>query len=293
MQKEPGAGPLSSDPPSDEGDRRSFLRSLGQNAMRSAVDVAATVDVVRRVPARLAANLLPEEVVDSASSQLAMQRGGYTLDLDRSPRVVASEPATTPDDQDRLRPYRLSDNTLYVLDLRELPSRTRELRCPSAAALAAAIQGFAVGGGPVLGEIAAYGVALAARSQVDRPPDYVLAFLGWTIGLLRDARPSSAPMQHALDGIQSLLEEFEVERTTEELVALVDAAAERFARHVTVACDDLARAGAAVLGDGSRPLRVLTIGTGGQTTGGRRGTVAGILGELARTGGDLQVWIDE
>jgi methylthioribose-1-phosphate isomerase len=76
---------------------------------------------------------------------------------------------------DPQRIVRLEDDAVVVLDQRRLPDEEVELRCASAAEVAAAIRTLAVRGAPAIGVAAAYGYALAVRRGED--PDTAAATL--------------------------------------------------------------------------------------------------------------------
>ena len=271
--------------------------------MRSAVQVAAMMDGVRRAPARLVSNLdfVPADVgADEGPAAPEVAAAAPIVDPGPAPSPVARRPSATPilDDRGRPRPHRLDADGVRLFDQRELPGRIHELPCPSAASVAAAIQAFAVAGGPILGEVAAEAVALAAQSADGSSDDRDRSRLGWTIGLLRSARPSSAYLQAALDAVEQLLDSADVDLGA-SLADRAAAVAVRVAAETEVACGRLARVGAtalasgpAALASGADPLRVLTHGATGELSGGRTGTVTGILDALHRERA-VFVWIAE
>ena len=85
---------------------------------------------------------------------------------------------------------RLEDDAVVVLDQRLLPLEEVELRCTSAEEVAEAIRTLAVRGAPLIGVVAAYGLALA----VERGEDPAAAY-----ETLVRARPTAVNLRWALD----------------------------------------------------------------------------------------------
>ncbi len=96
------------------------------------------------------------------------------------------------------------DGSLYILDQRELPLKTRFLRCRDADAVAAAIRGMALRGAPLIGVAAAYGYALAARHLRTATPGNGSAG-GWRKELSRaerallESRPTAVNLRYAVE----------------------------------------------------------------------------------------------
>ena len=88
------------------------------------------------------------------------------------------------------RIVRLEDDAVVVLDQRSLPHDEVELRCRTAAEVAAAIRTLAVRGAPAIGIAAAYGLALAAAGGEDVDAAYET---------LAAARPTAVNLRWALD----------------------------------------------------------------------------------------------
>ncbi len=88
------------------------------------------------------------------------------------------------------RIVRLEDDAVVVLDQRQLPTATVELRCHDAAELADAIRTLAVRGAPCIGVAAAYGMALAADLGHDMTAAY---------DVLAASRPTAINLRWALD----------------------------------------------------------------------------------------------
>jgi methylthioribose-1-phosphate isomerase len=280
-------------------DRRAFLRSMGRSTVHSTVQVAAVLDAVRRAPGRLVSSLDfgPRDTGADAAADPGDAAPVVTVaePAPTHPAVIDGSPAAAASASDQSRhhqPYRLDVDGIHLVDQRELPGRIHELQCPSAASVVAAIQAFAVGGGPVVGEVAAEAVALAARTGDASADDRERSRVGWTIGMLRSARPSSAYLKAALDAVEEALDDERAGPLVGSLQARAAAAADRVAAETAAACDRLAQVGAAALARQPDRLRVLTIGATGAMSGGGIGTVTGILAERHRERG-IHAWIAE
>lgn len=88
---------------------------------------------------------------------------------------------------------RFADDTLWALDQTALPFTERELPLRTAEDVAAAIRRLSIRGAPLIGVAAAYGVALAVRS--DPAPANVEA----ACAVLRGARPTAVNLAWAVD----------------------------------------------------------------------------------------------
>jgi len=98
-----------------------------------------------------------------------------------------------------IRPIYWKDDSLFVLDQRELPHKQSYLRCRDASAVAKAIKDMALRGAPLIGGAAAYGYALGAKplKKSTRPAwQGLLASAGRE---LRQARPTAVNLMHAID----------------------------------------------------------------------------------------------
>ena len=171
-------------------------------------------------------------------------------------------------DLDPERIVRLEDDAVVVLDQRRLPGEEVELRCGSAADVAAAIRTLAVRGAPAIGVAAAYGYALAARrgEDLDAAAAVLLASrptavnLSWAIAEVR--RHDGDPAERARE-----LHREEVER-----------------------CRRMAEHAAALFGPGTRALTHCNAGA--LATGGY-GTALGAIRRGWELGLVERVWVDE
>ncbi|HUQ21447.1 MAG TPA: S-methyl-5-thioribose-1-phosphate isomerase [Gaiellaceae bacterium] len=164
------------------------------------------------------------------------------------------------------RIVRLEAGAVVLLDQRRLPDEEVELRCESAAEVAAAIQTLAVRGAPAIGVAAAYGYALAAERGEDLDSAY---------RVLADSRPTAVNLVWALERMRA-------EPTPERARALHEEEVSR--------CRRMAAHAAALFGPGTRALTHCN--AGGLATGGY-GSAVGALRCAWEDGLLAHVWVDE
>jgi methylthioribose-1-phosphate isomerase len=164
------------------------------------------------------------------------------------------------------RILRLEDDAVVFLDQRRLPLEEVDVRCETAASVAAAIRTMVVRGAPAIGVAAAYGMALAAAHGED---------LDAADRVLRESRPTAVNLAWALDEMRN------------------DPSAEHARRiHVDEVdrCKRMAAHTAELLAPGTRALTHCN--AGGLATGGYGSAVGALLAAWER--GLLEhVWVDE
>ena len=77
------------------------------------------------------------------------------------PMPLATAEGSAPPQETFRTPYRFTGTSVVVLDQRDLPGKVTTFECLTAADVAAALRSGAVTTGPVMGQVAAYGLALA------------------------------------------------------------------------------------------------------------------------------------
>jgi methylthioribose-1-phosphate isomerase len=164
------------------------------------------------------------------------------------------------------RIVRLEEDAVVVLDQRRLPDAEIDLRCSSAAEVAAAIRELAIRGAPAIGIAAAYGLALAAERGEDLDAAY---------DVLASARPTAVNLRWALD-------EMREDPTVERARGIHEAEVDRCRRMAEHAVELFVGRG-----------RILThCNTGGLATGGY-GTALGAIRAASERGLVEHVWVDE
>lgn len=141
------AGPDFHDP-----SRREFFKSFSRQTIQSAGAVAGAASEMRRTGMAAARELLdmnPETTAESPTARAV---------------PIATEEASAPREDFR-SPYRFTGTSVVVLDQRELPGNVSTFECTTASDVAAALRAGAVATGPVMGQVAAYGMALATGER--------------------------------------------------------------------------------------------------------------------------------
>src|SRR5262249_11526261 len=154
------------DPPErGEGDadsvgRRAFFRVFSRQTVTAVAQVAGVVGDVQRGTAAAvveAVGIGLGNPVDSAARLAAADQPGSASSAggvdtaDQAPPTARYASA-----------YRLDERGLVVIDQRVAPERIEEIVCQRAADVAFQMRTFACNGGPLLAQVAAYGLALTA-----------------------------------------------------------------------------------------------------------------------------------
>jgi methylthioribose-1-phosphate isomerase len=164
------------------------------------------------------------------------------------------------------RILRLEDDAVVFLDQRRLPLEEVDVRCETAASVAAAIRTMVVRGAPAIGVAAADGIALAAAHGED---------LDAADRVLRESRPTAVNLAWALDEMRD-------DPSTEHARRIHSDEVER--------CKRMAAHTAELLAPGTRALTHCN--AGGLATGGYGSAVGALLAAWER--GLLEhVWVDE
>ncbi len=261
-------------------DRRRFFRSFATEAMRTAATVVEGAGALRETSGGMAGALL-----------------GPT---DAPPARVAVTGAAPGDPSAGFRSaFRLEPEQVVLLDQRRLPDELVEIVCLSGEDVARAVRESVVRGAPLLGQVAACGLALTARRSILASPNVRRAILSATANLLRNAAPTAAPVRNAMD---RMLARFAALGERREDGASVAAAlrheAEAIISEALRGHDRLVAHGAALLaadraGAARGALRILTIGSIGALAGGQAGTALAVVGAVHDGGGAVHVLVAE
>jgi methylthioribose-1-phosphate isomerase len=177
----PSAGAATQAEVEHDASRRAFFFEFGKQAVTAAGQVAGMTDLVSRTSGGGIASLLglDEPAAPAERPAFARSEGGP---------VSAAPPAA--DDAFR-SPYRLAGDELVLLDQRGLPERLDEVAAKRGSDVAYYLRLGVASGGPVLAQVAAYGLALTAAERADQPGDQRDVELRRTERTLVEARPSS------------------------------------------------------------------------------------------------------
>jgi methylthioribose-1-phosphate isomerase len=289
---EPGGAPADTtgapaeapQPPAELVARRQFFLAFSRDTARAAVQVAGMAVAFQRGTGAAAGELLglavsPEETL----SRLAGDASAVPVADIAPPRPVFRSP------------FRIEGDEIVLLDQRVYPDETREIRCTTAAEIAAAMRERRVVGAPVLGQVAAYGVWRGAITAQGQTTFIRLAVLHNAAESLRHARRYVASVGRATRRVTAVWEA-ELERTGDDAVAAGAARreADAIASETTAALARITALGAAALAQPDlRPLEILTLGTTGALAGGQAGGAVGVILEIARSGRAVHVWLLE
>jgi methylthioribose-1-phosphate isomerase len=181
------------------------------------------------------------------------------------------------------------DGHLVLLDQTRLPLETVYIECHAVEALWQAIRCLAVRGAPAIGVAAAYGVCLGVQSgrSVDEVSDY-----------LSTSRPTAVNLFAALNRMRRVAgderRELPADRLSFGLLDRLLQEARAIDAEDRAMCDAIGRHGADLLADLPTGAGILThCNAGALVSGSGAGTQLAVIGELARRGKQLQVWIDE
>lgn len=172
---------------------------------------------------------------------------------------------------------RVRENRLFILDQQALPQEKNWLPAESVDELVGHIHALRVRGAPLIGLSASLLLALLAGSGLQREA------LGEALETLRASRPTAVNLMNNLDRMRRALAEA-------DFVAALAAEAGRLIEEDKRLCDDIARAGSALVPAGSRLLTHCN--TGGLATAGV-GTALGVIARAHAEGRVANVWVDE
>lgn len=169
------------------------------------------------------------------------------------------------------------DNQLWILDQQALPQQQNWLPAHSVAQLVEHIHALRVRGAPLIGLSASLLLALLGEQGAAR------AELVTALEVLRAARPTAVNLMNNLDRMKVALAE-------SDFVAALSAEALRLVAEDKQLCDNIARAGCALVKPGSQLLTHCN--TGGLATAGV-GTALGVIALAHQQGLVKNVWVDE
>jgi methylthioribose-1-phosphate isomerase len=260
--------------------RRQFFRRFAGEVLTGAAQVVAVVDDLRERSAAEAAGLLGDGSVPVA---VAEPGGGGLAPTGPGPTGFRT-------------PFRFeSDDVLLVIDQRRLPDALVEIPVRGAHDAAATIRDMAIRGAPAIGQVAALGLALQARSVRAAHPIPRQSILDGAAETLKAARPTAINLAWAVDRV--LARFHEIGGLSEDGSAIAAAMLAEASAIVAEATEDHGRMAAAGLDllptPESRPVRVLTHGNTGPLGAGQFGTALGVVQAAHHAERPIHVWVDE
>jgi methylthioribose-1-phosphate isomerase len=278
-------------------DRRSFFRVFSRQTISTVAQVAGMANAVQRGTAAAlttAAELglgspqaNAERFASGAMTAPALDDAGETFSGLSHGSVAEAPP--------RFRsPYRVAADMLYVLDQRLVPDRLEEISCRRGADVAFLMRTMAVTGGPLLAQVAAYGLALTALEVADRRWQERSAELRRATQVMTFARPSARMVRWAMDRLEPIWKASEHDLMGTNAASAMRAEAEAIASEVSIGNSQISRTAAELLRQpNGQVVRVLVHGDPGTLTSGMIGTGLAAIQQLAGEGHPIKVWLTE
>ncbi len=285
--------------PQDTGsvDRRSFFRVFSRQTISTVAQVAGMANAVSRgttAALTTAAELglgspraNAERLASGAMTAPALDDAGETFGGGGHGAVAEATP--------RFRsPYRVAADMLYVLDQRLVPDRLEEIACRRGADVAFLMRTMAVTGGPLLAQVASYGLAFTALEVANRRWQERSAELRRATQALTFARPSARMVRWAMERLEPIWKESEHDLLGINAASTMRAEADAIASEASIGNSAIARTMAELLRQpNGEPVRVLVHGDPGTLTSGMIGTGLAAIQQLAGEGHPMKVWLTE
>jgi methylthioribose-1-phosphate isomerase len=182
---------------------------------------------------------------------------------------------------------------LLVLDQRELPGRMSIVSLAQPSEVSSAIRSGAINGGPILGEIAAYSIWLAAGRAREAELQALDQQVRAAANTLRTPRPDAHALRAAVNRMEAVFDQVTSDGAKGEGVAeALRAEADLIAQSSQVAHSALGRVGAMAF-TGDQPVNMLMHGDMGPLSSGMVGTGTAIVNTLMAAGRSVHVWLTE
>jgi methylthioribose-1-phosphate isomerase len=257
--------------------RREFFKTFGRQAVQNAGAVVGAAAQLRRSSIEAARELL--DVTDEAAGRTPI-----------STMEVASQSDATAPPQTFRSAYRFTSTSVVVLDQRELPDRVLTFECHAAADVAAALRSGAMTSGPVMGQVAAYGMALAAVAASERDEASRDQVVGAAEGTIRTARREVHAVAQAVGRMVGRYRTLANDGSDGPSIAQqMKSEADAIALEATAACAEIGRLWQErLVGD---PIDVLVHGDSGPLACGMVGMSTTALSALVAESRRVHVWV--
>ncbi|MGZ6295891.1 MAG: hypothetical protein ACXWPV_02000 [Candidatus Limnocylindrales bacterium] len=266
--------------------RRRFFRSFSHEAVHAAAQVVGTAGALQRGAAAAAQELLG--LSGAPSSEAA---AGPALE---APGRPSSAPELTAAGTPFRSPYRLAADALFVLDQVQYPRAIVELRCAAVEDVVKLIRARRARGAPLLAQLAAYGIWLAAVQARDLAPDVRSEAISKAGQRLRLAAPNLPTIGWAVARVEAAAGAADPGRDGAAVADAAKSAADALAMQLALDLARLVRDGAAALPrPAGRPLEILTLDATGPLSGGLMGTALSIVQAVAAEDRPVHVWLLE
>jgi len=221
-------------------------------------------------------------------AELAAPPVAPPLPASRPPAVAAAADAPW------RSPYRVTNDALHLLDQRRLPDAADEQLCRRGADVAFYLRVGAARGGPLMAQLAAYGIAFSAFEMRERPIEARRAELQRVGKALAQARASSRMLRWAVERAWAVAEALPDDVDGATVAAALRADADARAADAELDHARIASSLEALLPHPDRgPLAVLVHGDPGALTAGLVGTALVALSNRVAAGGEVRVWVTE
>ena len=278
--------------------RRRFFRQFAGDILTSAAQLTRTVGELREQSASEAAALLRESGSSAPAWLVPGLSGGEAAGPTTSGEaVLGGAPSGF------RTPFRFgdSDDVLLVVDQRRLPDALVDVPVRNANDAATAIRQMIVRGAPAIGQVAAIGLALTARSMRLAQPYARREVIRSAATTLRESRPTAVNLGWAVDRL--LARELELDprddggspnEDGEAVAAALWDEAMAIVAENSEALGRMAAFGLAILPQpDDRAVEVLTHCNTGPLACGQFGTALGVVQAAHHAERPIHVWVDE
>jgi methylthioribose-1-phosphate isomerase len=274
-------------------DRRSFFRVFSRQTISTVVQVAGMANAVSR-GTTAALTTAAELGLGSPRANAERLTSEAMTSLDEETFASAGEEGFGGSQLRFRSPYRVAADTLYVLDQRLVPDRLEEISCRRGADVAFLMRTMAVTGGPLMAQVAAYGLALTALEVADRRWQERQAELRRATQVMTFARPSARMVRSAMDRMEPIWKASESDLDGTNAAAALRAEADAIASEASIGNGQIARTTAELLRQpNGQVVRVLVHGDPGVLTSGMIGTGLAAIQQLAAERHPIKVWLTE
>ncbi len=264
--------------------RREFFRTFGRETVRQAGAVAGAAAELRRTGLDAARTLFDPDATatDSASVAVAAPPRQSVVDESRPDATFRSA-------------YRFTGAEIVALDARQLPDRVATLVLSDPSEVASAIRSGVINGGPVLAEVGAYALAMAARAAVDRPAVGRDQQIRAAVNTLRGAKPEVHALAWAVYRMEALYLQADGQATNPtDLADRLQSEADSVASGNSTAHAEIGRIGASqLLQAGAGPIDLLMHGDMSPLSCGLVGMGTALIQAMRDAGREIHVWVTE
>jgi methylthioribose-1-phosphate isomerase len=263
--------------------RREFFRTFGRETVRQAGAVVGAATELRRSSLEAARALFDPEAATTDSP-------AGVISTDPVPAVDESRPDAT-----FRSAYRFTGSEIVALDARQLPNRVATIVLSEPSEVASAIRAGVINGGPVLAEVGAYAMAMAARAAIERPQAGRDQQVRAAAETLRGVKRDIHALTWAVDRVESLYLELTGQATDPtDLANRLQSEADSITSANAGAHAVIGRIGASQLLDRAESsIDLLMHGDASPLSCGMVGMGTASIQQLRDAGRDVHVWLTE